>query len=96
MRIWIMRSVSAMFVLEIVGHTLLSLLRDRATYKPWVLVPSLLALRHSPFLAGDVLHRLRSYNRRGFHPDDWDATALIEHWKTELFGEHGTLTDHLR
>ncbi|MBO9522628.1 MAG: metal-dependent hydrolase [Nocardioidaceae bacterium] len=96
MRIWIMRSVTTMFLLEVIGHTVLSLLRDRATYKPWVLVPSLLALRHSPFLSRDVWARLRSYHRRGFHPDDWDASALVEHWRTELFGEQGTLADHLR
>src|SRR5690242_1118033 len=96
MRIWIMRLVSAIFVLEVVGHTALSMLRDRDTYRPVVLVRSLFALRHSPFLGRDVLARLRSYNVRGFHPDDWDATELIERWKVELFGEQGALADHLR
>jgi predicted metal-dependent hydrolase len=96
MRIWIMRLVSAIFVLEVVGHTALSMLRDRDTYRPGVLVRSLLALRHSPFLSREVLQRLRSYNKRGFHPDDWDATELLERWKTELFGEQGVLVDHLK
>lgn len=96
MRIWIMRLVSAIFVLEVVGHTAPSMLRDRDTYRPVVLMRSLFALRHSPFLGRDVLARLRSYNVRGFHPDDWDATELIERWKAELFGEQGALADHLK
>jgi predicted metal-dependent hydrolase len=96
LRIWVMRVTSAIFLLEVIGHTALSMLRDRSTYHPVVLGRSLAALRRSPFLQRDVLHRLRSYNRRGFHPDDWDATALIERWRAELFGEQGTLVDHLR
>jgi hypothetical protein len=40
--------------------------------------------------------RVRALNRPGFHPDDTDNTALLEHWTAELFGEHGTLVDHLR
>jgi predicted metal-dependent hydrolase len=96
LRIWVMRVTSAIFLLEVVGHTALSMLRDRATYHPLVLGRSLAALRYSPFLQRDVLHRLRTYNRPGFHPDDWDATELIERWRAELFGEHGALVDHLR
>ncbi len=96
LRIWTMRTTSAIFVLEVVGHTALSLLRDPSTYRPFVLFRSLAALRHSPFLQRDVLGRLRSYNRKGFHPDDWDATELIEEWRDRLFGEDGSLADHLR
>ncbi|CAM3703982.1 metal-dependent hydrolase [Smaragdicoccus niigatensis] len=96
LRIWIMRTTTVIFILEVVGHTALSMLRDRATYNPRTLIRSLAALRHNPFLKRHVWQRLRSYNRRGFHPDDWDATNLIEQWKVELFGEHGTLADHLR
>jgi predicted metal-dependent hydrolase len=96
LRILTMRITSAMFLEEVIRHTALSMLRDRATYNPVRLVRSLLALRHSPFLARDVWHRLNTYNRKGFHPDDWDATELIERWKAELFGSEGTLVDHLR
>lgn len=96
LRIWVMRSTSLVFLAEVVGHTALSLLRDRTTYNPVRLVRSLLALRHSPFLSRDVLRRLRSYNKKGFHPDDWDATALIARWRAELFGEKGSLVDHLK
>ncbi|MCW2797971.1 metal-dependent hydrolase [Nocardioides sp.] len=96
MRIWEMRIVSAIFVEEVVRHTVLSMLRDPATYRPMTLLRSLAALRHSPFLSREVLSRLRTYNRVGFHPDDWDATELIERWQVELFGAEGALVDHLK
>lgn len=96
LRIWTMRSVSLMFLLEVVVQTGLSLLRDRAAYNPVTLFRSLWALRRSPFLTREILRKLRTYNRRGFHPDDWDASDLIERWKGELFGEQGILVDHLK
>lgn len=87
MRIWSMRETTVGFIGLIVWHTVLSMLHDRATYKPWVLIPSVLRLRHSPFLKWSVIRRISSYNRRGFHPDDVDASALIARWKRELFNE---------
>ncbi|MCW2787601.1 MAG: hypothetical protein JWP74_4118 [Marmoricola sp.] len=96
LRIWTMRIVSAMFVLETVAQTALSLLTDRSTYNPVTLVRSLWALRRSPFLSREIARKLRTYNKAGFHPDDWDATELIEQWKVELFGEQGILVDHLK
>ncbi len=96
LRIWTMRTVSTTFVLEVVFQTALSLLRDRAAYNPVTLVRSLWALRRSPFLGRDIVRKLRTYNKRGFHPDDWDASDLIERWRTELFGEQGILVDHLK
>ena len=96
LRIWTLRVVSLMFVLEVVVQTALSLLRDRASYNPVRLLRSLWVLRRSPFLTRSILAKLRTYNKRGFHPDDWDADALIERWKAELFGEQGTLVDHLK
>lgn len=96
LRIWTMRVVSAIFVLEVILQTPLSLVRDRATYNPVRLIRSLWALRRSPFLSREIARKLRTYNKAGFHPDDWDATELIERWKVELFGEHGTLVDHLK
>ena len=59
------------------------------------LVRSIAALRHSPFLERDVIQHLRAYTRDGFHPDDFDATDLLERWRVELFGPEGQLTDHL-
>jgi len=60
-------------------------------------VPSLLGslarLPRSPFLSPTVLARLRHYNHHGFHPDEFDTTALLQHWRIELFGSEGNLTD---
>ena len=91
------------FVIQTVGllgllvvATFLSMLRDRASYNPVRLARSLAALRHSPFLQPDVLAQLRDYLRRGFHPDDHDNTDLLAEWTPRLFGEQGSLADHLR
>ena len=76
--------------------TLLSMfLTDRAAWNPFRLVPSLLRLRKNPFLQRDVVTRLMDYRREGFHPDDHPNDALVERWRAELFGEHGSLADHL-
>jgi hypothetical protein len=43
-----------------------------------------------------VVRRVRDYNRRGFHPDDFDNTALVEEWRATLFGTGGSLADRLK
>ena len=43
----------------------------------------------------ELWRQLRDYNRPDFHPDDRDTSELVERWRTELFGEHGTLNDKL-
>ena len=96
LRIRAMRFTTFAFLTAVVGHALLSLLADRATYNPRRLGRSLAELRHSPFLSRAVIRRLRDYNRVGFHPDDHDATEILERWRAELFGEQGRLTDHLK
>lgn len=96
MRIRAMRVTSVLFLFFVTMHTINSLLRDRATYNPVRLIKSVLALRHSPFVTKDVIRRLRAYNKRGFHPDDNDNTELIAYWSAQLFGEQGTLADHLK
>ncbi|MBU3063249.1 metal-dependent hydrolase [Nocardia sp. NEAU-G5] len=95
-RIWAMRGIELSFFTAIVVNSTLSLLGDRATYNPIRLVRSLAAIPRSPFLTRSVQRRVAAYTEPGFHPDDSDNTALLEHWTAELFGEHGTLTDHLR
>ena len=96
LRIRVMRFTTFMFLLSVLGHTLLSMLADKATYNPRRLAHSLAELRHSPFLSRKVIRRLRDYNRVGFHPDDFDATDLVERWRAELFGSEGLLADHLK
>lgn len=95
-RIWAMRWATLAFLVSSFLNIGQSLLGDRASYNPVRLARSIAALRHSPFLTRTMFRRISSYNRRGFHPDDVDNTALLAHWTTELFGESGTLTDHLR
>ncbi|WP_107656897.1 metal-dependent hydrolase [Nocardia suismassiliense] len=95
-RIWAMRGISIRFATAIVVNTTLSLLGDRAAYNPIRLVRSLAALPRLPFLARAVQRRVGAYTKQGFHPDDTDNTALLQYWTAELFGEKGTLTDHLR
>ena len=53
------------------------------------------AFRTSPLANRQVWRQLRDYNRPDFHPDDRDTTALVEQWRTTLFGEQGTLNDRL-
>ncbi|HET9876773.1 MAG TPA: metal-dependent hydrolase [Mycobacterium sp.] len=95
MRIVAMWITSVSFIGVTVMHTTWSLLADRATYHPVRLIKSIAALRHSPFLRLAVIRRLRAYLRVGFHPSDNDNTALVDEWTARLFGEQGSLTDHL-
>jgi predicted metal-dependent hydrolase len=94
-RIWTMRIIRFIFTASIVFFSALSLLGDRAAYHPIRLFGSFAALRHSPLLTRAVVRRIRAYSKRGFHPDDTDNTALLAHWTTALFGEQGSLVDHL-
>lgn len=94
-RIKTMRIIRFSFPLAVVANTIISLLGDRAAYHPVRLIRSFAALRHSPFLTRAVFHAAGEYMQPGFHPDDHDNTALLERWEAELFGEQGTLVDHL-
>ncbi|HEX4863624.1 MAG TPA: wax ester/triacylglycerol synthase family O-acyltransferase [Acidimicrobiales bacterium] len=60
------------------------------------LLDSVARLPRSPFLSKDVVRRIREYNRPDFHPDDFDASPLLERWRAELFGGEGLLTDRLK
>jgi uncharacterized protein len=94
-RIWTMRIIRLTFTASVMFFSALSLLDDRATYNPVRLFRSLAALRHSPLLTCTVVRRIRAYTKPGFHPDDTDNTSLLAHWTATLFGEHGSLADHL-
>jgi predicted metal-dependent hydrolase len=56
---------------------------------------SLRKLRHSPILSKELWRQLKDYDRPDFHPDDRETTALVEKWRTELFGDRGTLNGKL-
>jgi predicted metal-dependent hydrolase len=95
LRVWTMNFFRFGFVLGMGAAVVLSLLRDRATYQRGNLRRSWRRLRRSPLLDPAIWAQLKDYNRPGFHPDDSDTTELVEAWRTELFGEDGTLNDKL-
>jgi predicted metal-dependent hydrolase len=95
LRVWTMTFLRWGFVLGMVLQTVLSLLGDRDTYRPRVLVRSLRRFVRSPVVSPAVWRQLKDYNRPDFHPDDSDTTELVVRWEAELFGEHGTLNDKL-
>jgi predicted metal-dependent hydrolase len=95
LRVWTMNFFRFGFVLGMTLQVILGLALDRETYRRGKLRRSLRTLRHSPIVSRTLWDQLRDYNRRDFHPDDRDTTALVEQWRNELFGDHGTLNDKL-
>jgi predicted metal-dependent hydrolase len=92
MRIMVMNLTTVGFFVGIAVLLVLSLLRDRATYRPGNLRRSWRRFREFPLVQPEVWRRLREYNRPGFHPDDRDSTELVDRWREHLFGTDGTLT----
>ncbi|MCV7313962.1 metal-dependent hydrolase [Mycolicibacillus parakoreensis] len=88
-RVRAMRIATTIFIIEMVLQTTRSLLRDPATYNPVRLLRSLNKFRKSPLFSRDALRRYASYTRPGFHPNDWDSTATLEHWSDELLDASG-------
>ncbi|MFI6865932.1 metal-dependent hydrolase [Nocardia sp. NPDC050406] len=74
----------------------LSLRRDPyARQHPARLAREAYTLFRGPLFKG-LAGELAQYLRPGFHPDDNDTTALLEQWKTELFGADGVLAEHMK
>jgi predicted metal-dependent hydrolase len=94
-RVFTMNAITVGFLVGMTIQTIISLLRDRTTWTTLELPRSLRRLRKSPWLRKEVWRQLRDYNRPDFHPDDWETDALMDRWRTELFGEYGTLNDKL-
>lgn len=84
-----MRLATAIFVIEMIIQTTRSLAGDRASYNPVRLLRSLNKFRKSPLFSRAAFRRYASYTRPGFHPDDWDSTATLEHWSKELSDANG-------
>ena len=95
LRVWTMNFFRYGFVVGIGFAIVLSLLRDRATYKRGALRKSWKRVKASPIMDPALWRQLKDYNRRDFHPDDSDTTELVATWRAKLFGENGTLNDKL-
>jgi len=95
LRILTMRALRVGFVLLVAAQVAFSLALDPATYRRGKLRRSLARLRTSPLVSRRVWDQLGEYTRPGFHPDDRDTSALVEHWRRELFGDSGALTGKL-
>ena len=90
-----MNLISVGFIGSATAFTLVSLARDPASRDLRRLGRSLARIPRSPWLSAEVRDRIRDYNRPDFHPNDHDATALLEEWRARLFGDEGELNDRL-
>lgn len=95
MRAVTMDFVTAAFVGGLALAIAVSLLGDRAAWHPARLARSAARAWRSPLVSRRLWRQLRSYNRRGFHPDDRDTSALVAQWREELFGPSGALNQRL-
>ena len=95
LRVMTMRFTRYGFVVGLAVQMVLSLLGDRETYRKGKLRKSWRLFRRTPLATSDLWSQLKDYDRRDFHPDDHDTSALVAEWRERLFGEHGTLNDHL-
>jgi hypothetical protein len=94
-RVLTMKLLRVAFVIGMSAQIIGSLLGDRATYRRGNLLGSWRRFRSSPLLSRQLWDQLRDYDRPDFHPDDRDTTALVDHWRLQLFGSDGTLNDKL-
>lgn len=94
-RVAVMQAVHLGFVGGGALAVVVSLLIDRDTYRGGRLLKSLRGLRSNPFISASLLKKLRDYNRKDFHPDDYDNKELTKSWQEALFSPEGSLTSRL-
>jgi predicted metal-dependent hydrolase len=95
LRVWTMNALRYGFPIGVAINVVISLIFDKATYKPGRLRKSLKRFRQSPLMSKKVWEQLKDYNRPDFHPNQSDQTGLVDVWREELFGKNGTLNDKL-
>jgi hypothetical protein len=95
MRVWTMNFLRFGFVIGMSAQVIISLLGDRETYRRGRLRQSWRNFKASPIVSRELWDQLKDYNRPDFHPDDSDTNELVARWRTELFGDEGTLNDKL-
>lgn len=96
MRIWTMKGIRTGFVFGLIIQVAASLAFDRGTYEKGRLRRSLRTVKASPLFTRDVWRTLKAYDRKGFHPNDIDNTALMIEWREKLFGEDGEYVSYLQ
>ncbi|MEM7141157.1 MAG: metal-dependent hydrolase [Actinomycetota bacterium] len=90
-----MNMITFQFIFGITMQTVISLLRDRETYRRGRLRASFGKAKENPLFTKEVWKRLRDYNRADFHPNDHDTEDLLVQWREELFGAEGRLNHML-
>lgn len=95
-RVNVMRAATVGFIAALVLGTIVSLALDPASRDLPRLRRSFRRFRRNPMVSKRVWRRIGEYNRRGFHPEDRDTTALLEQWRETLFGEQGELNHKLK
>lgn len=95
-RVNIMRATTVGFLMAIISGTVVSLAFDPDARDMTRLRSSFSKLRRNPLLTRRTVALIREYNRRGFHPEDRDTTALLTTWRERLFGADGQLNHKLR
>ncbi|WP_436795683.1 metal-dependent hydrolase [Actinospongicola halichondriae] len=80
-RVGTMWAVHVGFFVGMATAVMTSVALDPVARRPRTFIRGLRSLRHHPFFSRKVIERLRDYDRRGFHPDDHDTTALLEQWR---------------
>lgn len=96
MRIWTMKGIRTGFVMGLIIQVAVSLAADRGTYQKGRLRRSLRTVKASPLFTRDVWRTLKAYDRKGFHPNDIDNTALMIEWREKLFGDGGEYVSYLQ
>ncbi|HWB66074.1 MAG TPA: metal-dependent hydrolase [Mycobacteriales bacterium] len=91
LRIFNMKVARYGFLIGTTLQVLISLLLDRATYRPGALRASWRRARQQPFFSREMWEILKQYERRGFHPTDRPTDELVDEWRERLFGAQGTL-----
>jgi len=96
MRVWTMKAIRLSFVIGLGLQVVVSVAMDpyarRHPRKVWRSVRRLLA---SPLASRQTWDLLKDYDRPDFHPDDRDTDELVARWRSELFGDAGSLNDLL-
>ena len=85
-RVWVMRLTTVAGSLDVLSGVVTSLMLDPAARDLGRLWRSIRGLRQTPFSGNGLVRRIGEYNRREFHPNDRDLSALIGRWQVELFG----------